>query len=497
MAFVTALTDGILSACLPINLLAMASGLMVGLLTGIIPGISAANGIALLIPVSHAFNFSPVTALILYSGVYYGSKYGGRISSILIDTPGDVSSVSTRRDGYPLALSGQGRKALEATALSSFFASIAAIVVLAAITPFFRQVGNKFGPGEYVALISFVFSLMLLLSAMNTSKTLISLFLGLVLSTVGLDWATGALRFTFNVPELFDGIDFIVVVIGVFALSEAFMMMSSKSELKIPCEVGEKKDFILADGWKHRWTFVRSAVIGCFIGILPGTGSFVANIAAYRIERRIASDKKQFGRGDIRGIIAPEAANSASAIGSFVPLLALGIPGSATTAVLLGALLMMNVNPGEAGFHNHPGLVWALICSMFLGNWVLLFINLKFIRFFPKLLLTPKWILMPIIVVVSFVSVYAVQSSFVSLILMLCIGLLAYGMRVYRYPLAPLVLGYVLGKPVEDNFRIALSISGGDYAVFMSGWTCLLLWIAVLGIIFAILIMKAYRVKLE
>ena len=368
---------------------------------------------------------------------------------------------------------------------------------MALLAPFFTEVGNKFGPAEYVALIVFVFTLILLLSATDTNKTLTSLFLGLAIATVGLDWATGALRFTFNVPELFDGIDFMVVVIGVFALSEAFMMMGSSSELKKPCQIGKEKAFTLADCWAHRWTFIRSTVIGFFIGILPGTGSYVANIAAYRVERKVTSDKEPHDQGALKRVIAPEAANSSSAIGSFVPLLALGIPGSATTAVLFGALLMLNINPSQAYYHSHPGLVWALICSMLAGNCLLLLINIKFIRLFPKLLLTPRWVLMPFIIVVSFVSVYAVQNSFVSLTLMLCIGVLAYGMRVYRYPLAPLVLGYVLGKPVEDNFRIALSISGGDYSIFLNGWICQSLWAAVLGTVLVKIILNARRIKIE
>lgn len=479
METVHAFVQGLVVVALPVNLLLLVIGITVGMIIGTIPGISAASGIALLLPLTHTFGLAPESALILYAGVYYGSKYAGRIPAILLDIPGDVSSLATRFDGYSLAKAGQAGRALALTAVSSFVGGTLAIVVLILIGGLFAEVGNIFGPTEYVALIMFVFVLVLTLSAAPLLRTLTSLCLGLMMSVVGLDWATGVFRYTSTIPELYDGIDFIIVVIGVFTLSEAFLLVEQAVvDRKSPAVM--KYHGLLAECLRLKWSFFRSSLVGTLIGLLPGAGTYVANLAAYRFEKKVARDKELFGKGDPRGLIGPEAANSACAFGAFFPLMALGIPGSATTAVLHGTLLLMNVDPGPDFCRNHPEIIWALIASMALGNILLLAANIKLARFFPKLLAVPGWVVMPLIVVVSFVSVYTVSPSMVSLLLMVIIGFFAYGLRKFHYPLAPLILGYVLGKPFEDNFRLALAISGGDGWVLLQSSTAVILWMCIL-----------------
>jgi len=482
-------------AITPVNLLVLLAGIALGMFFGAIPGISAANGIALMLPVAYTFGLAPETSLILYAAIYYGAKYSGRISAILGNVPGDAGSLATVEEGYPLALAGRPGRALALTAFSSFAGSTAALLALTASAAFFAAIGGAFGPPEYVALIALAFVLVLILSSAPFLKGLVSLCLGLMFSVVGLDWGTGTFRYTGSVPELYDGIDFIIVVIGVFALSESFLLLEKQEDGRRPLAVTDTVRGLVPLCWRVRWSCLRASLIGTLIGVLPGAGAYVANLAAYRFEKRLGREGgAAFGRGNIHGLVAPEAANSACALGSFLPLLALGIPGSATTAVLHGALVQMNIDPGASLCRSHPEYIWALIVSMYLGNLLLFWVNVKMIGLFPRLLAVPAWVLMPMIVVVSFVSVYAVSQSVVSLLLMVMIGLLAYGLRKFRYPLSPLVLGYVLGKPFEDNMRLALAVSGGEAGVFLQGGLTVWLWGAIaLAILAGVVIRQRSR----
>jgi len=469
--------QGLVTAALPVNLLMLVIGITLGMIVGAIPGISAANGIALMLPVTYTFGLAPETALILYAAIYYGAKYGGRISAILADVPGDISSFATRLEGYPIACAGSAGKALAVTAISSFVGGTVSILALTLSAGLFAKIGDSFGPPEYAVLIAFVFVLILTLSSTLFLKNLISLFLGLMMSVVGLDWGTGAFRYTSTLPELFDGIDFIIVVIGVFALSEAFLLMEKPTGGRRSLAITDRLQRLIPESWSVKWSCLRASMIGLLIGILPGAGTYVANLAAYRFEKRLAKKTQiTFGKGNLHGLIAPEAANSACALAAFIPLMALGIPGSATTAVLHGALLQMNIDPGPTLCRVHPEIIWAMIASMYFGNLLLLLVNIKMIRYFPRLLAIPGWVIMPMIVVVSFVSVYAVNQSLVSLLIMVLIGMVSYGLRKFDYPLAPLILGYVLGKPFEDNLRLALAISDGNYGKFIETPTTVVLW---------------------
>lgn len=468
------LFQGFAVAVAPVNLLMLVGGITVGMVVGAIPGISAANGIALLLPVTHAFGVSAQAAVILFAGVYYGAKYSGRISAILAEIPGDVSAYATTFEGFPLARRGEAGKALILTAVSSFTGTLTAVILLIFIGKYFAQIGNYFGPPEYAVLIAFVFVLVLLLSSTKFIKNLVSLCLGLMMSVVGVDWATGVFRYTSTMPELFDGIDFIIAIIGIFAISEMLLLLEKSLTIKDIVTIEERVGNILPECWRLKYAYLRASLVGALIGLLPGSGTYVANFAAYRLEKKINGG--DFGAGNLRGLIAPEAANSACAIGSFIPLLALGIPGSATTAVIHGALHHLNIDAGPMLCISQPTLIWALIASMFLGNILLLILNTRLIRTFPKLLAVPGWVLIPMILVVAFVSVYAVNQSMISLVLMVVIGFFAYGLRKFNFPLAPLVLGYVLGTPFENNLRIALAIGGGSVAVFFQHAVSLLIW---------------------
>ena len=475
------LFQGFVVAVAPVNLLMLIGGITVGMVVGAIPGISAANGIALLLPVTHAFGVSAQAAVILFAGVYYGAKYSGRISAILAEIPGDVSAYATTFEGFPLALKGQAGKALILTAVSSFTGTLAAVILLIIIGRYFANIGNYFGPPEYAVLIAFVFVLVLLLSSTRFIKNLVSLCLGLMMSVVGVDWATGVFRYTSSMPELFDGIDFIIAIIGIFAISEMLILLEKGLTKKDIVTIEERVGNILPECWRLKYAYLRASLVGALIGLLPGSGTYVANFAAYRLEKKIGGS--DFGAGNLRGLIAPEAANSACAIGSFIPLLALGIPGSATTAVIHGALHHLNIDAGPMLCISQPKLIWALIASMFIGNMLLLIANTQLIRTFPKLLAVPGWVLIPMILVVAFVSVYAVNQSMISLVLMVVIGFFAYGLRKFNFPLAPLVLGYVLGTPFENNLRIALAIGSGSIAVFFQHTVSWLIWLGVVLVI--------------
>lgn len=483
MEILTMLSQGFGLAIAPYNIGALLLGLLVGTLVGVIPGISAANGIALLLPLAATLGLPPESGLILFSSVYYASKYSGRYSAILARVPGDVGSVATCEEGYKMALSGKGRLALMLSGIGSCIGMSAGVLAITLVGPWFVAIGHSFGPADYVALISFVFVLVLCLSSTLVLKNLVSLCLGLMMAVVGLDWGTGVFRYTSTLPELFDGIDFIIVVIGVFALSEAFMMMEKAGSSHKPLSYSSVGGGHVAEGWRNRWACLRGACIGLFIGILPGAGTFVANLAAYRLEKRLepSPDPEKLATIHPGRVIAPEAGSSACALAAFIPLLALGIPGSATTAVVHGALLHLNIDPGPALSVARPQMVWALIGSLYIGNLVLALLHFRCGHLLTKLLFTPVWVVMPMIVVVAFVSVYAVTQSMIGLLIMVVIGLLAYGMRRFGYPLGPLILAYVLGKPFEDNLRLVLAISGGDVGVLVQTslskglWACVIM----------------------
>lgn len=461
----------------PQNLLIALIGAFIDTIVGLLPGLGPINGVALLLPFAYALGLPVESALILLAAVYLGCEYGGRISAILLNVPGDAGAIMTTLDGYPLAQQGKAGIALSLSSVSSFIGSTVAFIGIVLFAPLLARWAVSFGPAEYFALM--VFAIVCLTGLVNTQpfKTLIMALIGLSLSTVGMDAITGVYRFTFDSVGLSDGIAFTTIVIGLFSISEILLLLERTTMGKVVLEQGKRSLFNLKEFLSSLMTMLRSSLLGFFSGILPGAGASVASAMAYTTERKLARDGSQFGKGDLRGLAAPESANNAAACGSFVPMLTLGVPGSGTTAVMMGALTMYNITPGPQLFAEQPTLVWALIASLMVGNIILLVLNLPLVGFFARLLSIPSYILIPIIATISFVGVYAIHSTIFDLLLCMGLGIVGYILRKFDFPLAPLILGFVLGELMESNLRRALSISQGELSILWSSSISIGLWV--------------------
>ena len=466
--------DGILiglqTAFTPINLLMVLVGCFAGTFIGMLPGLGPVSAIALMIPVTYGLD--PASGLILISGVYYGAVFGGSTSAILINAPGVSGAVATAFDGYPMAQSGNAGKALAIAAYSSFAGGTIGAILLLLCVPFLASVSLSFQSSEYFALMVFGCTAVAAFSGKGqVLKAVLMTLVGLMLATVGED-PSGAQRLTFGNPELSDGISFLLLSMATFALAEALSMIlkgrskSNDSESKEMANVNFKSLKLSRDEIKEIAMPVgRSSVLGFLVGVLPGAGATIASFLGYGMERNLASQeqKKRFGKGSPIGLAAPETANNAASTGSFVPLLTLGIPGSATTAIMLGALLSYGVQPGPRLFIDNPAVFWSVIVSMYLGNIVLLILNLPLIPYIAKILQVPRQFLTPIILFLSLMGVYLVSFNTAELSIMLVIGVVALAFRILDYPLAPMLLGFILGGMLEDNLRRALLIWDGSY----------------------------------
>lgn len=459
------LSTGFGVALLPTNLLVAAMGAFIGTVVGLLPGLGPINGVAVLLPLAFALKLPPETALILLAAVYIGCEYGGRISSILLNVPGDAAAIMTAIDGYPMAQRGLGGVALSISAWSSFVGAIIATVGLVIAAPILARWALAFGPAEYFALMLFAFACLTGLVGDKPVKALVAALIGLSLATIGVDSNSGVYRFTFDSVHMSDGIQFIVVVIGLFSISEMLLMLEASSNGQKLIKQTGRTLFTLQEMASTWWGTVRSGVVGFVVGVLPGAGATIASAITYSMEKRLTDTEGTFGTGDIRGVAAPESANNASATGSFVPMLTLGVPGSGTTAVMVGALSLYNITPGPALFSQQPGLVWGLIASMFIANVLLLIMNIPLIGLFTRMLAVPKWALVPGILSVSAVGVYAVHATTFDLLLMSGLGVIGYLLRKCGVPMAPLILGFVLGELMEQNLRRALSITNGELSI--------------------------------
>jgi putative tricarboxylic transport membrane protein len=471
------LGNGFLVAFLPINLMLAAFGCFTGTVLGLLPGLGPINGVAILLPLAFAMHLPPESALILLASVYMGCEYGGRISAILLNVPGDAGAIMTTMDGYPMAKKGQAGVALSISAVSSFIGAIIATIGITLFAPILSDWALRFGPAEYFALMVFAIATLGGMLGGKPVKALLGCFMGLSLAMIGIDSGTGVYRLTFGNVHLSDGVQFIVVVIGLFAISEILFMLENTHAGGTALKVTGRLLFNAKEFTRSFFTMVRSALMGFGIGVLPGAGATVASAMAYTAEKHIAGDKATFGEGDVRGVAAPEAANNASACGSFIPMLTLGVPGSGTTAVMLGALTLYNITPGPLLFQNQPEIVWGLIASLFIANVFLLFINIPLIGFFTRMLTIPNSILVPLIASVSFVGVYAVHSSTFDLVMMVALGIVGYILRKLDFPTAPIILGFVLAELMEQNLRRALSISDGDTGILFESTLSMVLWI--------------------
>ena len=461
------LLAGFSVALTPENLAVAALGAFIGTVVGMLPGLGPINGVAILMPLAFALKLPPETALILLAAVYMGCEYGGRISSILLNVPGDAGAIMTALDGYPMAQKGMGGVALSISAWSSFVGSVVATVGIVLFAPLLARWALAFGPAEYFALMCFAFACITGLMGDAPLKAALAAVLGLSLSTVGLDSNSGVYRFTGDNLHLSDGIQFIVVVIGVFSISEILLMLEQHYKSEGVIKVTGRALFNVKEMVQTGWGTLRSSVLGFVVGVLPGAGATIASAMAYAMEKRMAGNDGHFGEGDIRGVAAPEAANNASAAGSFVPMLTLGVPGSGTTAVMVGALSLYNITPGPALFSQNPTLVWGLIASLFIANVMLLIINIPMVGVFTRVLRLPQWLLVPGILAVSAIGVFSVHATTFDLLLMTCFGVVGYVLRKQGVPMAPLILGFVLGDMMEQNLRRALSMTNGEMGILI------------------------------
>ncbi len=471
------LMQGFQVALLPQNLLIALIGAFIGTIVGMLPGLGPINGVAILLPFAYAFGLPPESALILLAAVYLGCEYGGRISAILINVPGDAAAIMSTLDGYPLAKQGKAGIALSLSAFSSFTGSIIATVGVVLFAPLLANWAIAFGPAEYFVLMVFAITCLSGLVGDQPVKTAVAALIGLALATVGVDAVTGVYRFTFDSVNLSDGIQFTTIVIGFFSVSEVLIMLEHTTVGQKALSQGKRSLFNLKELMFSAGAMVRSGVVGFVVGILPGAGATIASAMTYTSERKLAGKNGKFGEGDLRGIAAPEAANNASACGSFIPMLTLGVPGSGTTAVMMGALTLYNITPGPQLFAEQPDIVWGLIASLFIGNVILLVLNIPLVGLFARMLNVPNYILIPAIATVSFVGVYAIHSTTFDLILMVGLGVFGYCLRKLNFPLSALILGYVLGELMESSLRRALSISQGDLGILFHGPITKVLWV--------------------
>ena len=470
-------------ALMPTNLMMAAIGALIGTIVGMLPGLGPINGVALLMPLAFALKLPAETALILLTAVYIGCEFGGRISSILLNVPGDAGAIMTAIDGHPMARSGRAGVALSISAWASFVGSTVAIAGIVLFAPLLARWALAFGPAEYFALMCFAFACITGLMGSEPLKAVLAAAMGLALSTVGLDSNSGVYRFTGDNVHLSDGIQFIVVVIGLFSVSEILVMLEHQTRSSGLIRTVGRTMFNMKEFMMTGWTILRSSVLGFVVGVLPGAGATIASAMAYSVEKRLNDKEGTFGKGDVRGVSAPEAANNASANGSFIPMLTLGVPGSGTTAVMVGALSLYNITPGPALFTQQPALVWGLIASMFVSNVLLLFINIPLVGVFTRILLVPNWLLVPGILAISAVGVYSVHATTFDLMLMGGFGFAGYLLRKSGVPMAPLILGFVLGDMMEQNLRRALSITNGELSILWGSPISMGLWVGVVAML--------------
>ena len=466
MDFISNLSVGFAIAFSPFNLLVVTIGVVVGTLIGALPGIGPVAGLSILIPL--VFGMDPTSAMILMCGIYYGCMYGGTITSVLMNVPGESASIMTCLDGYAMARNGRAGPALTIAAIGSFIAGTFSIVMLTLLAPPIADAALSFGPPEYFALMLLGLSAISGLTGKSRAKGYAMALLGLALAMIGLDPIDGSQRFTFGNLELMDGIGFLPVAVGLFGVGAVLGMIELPTEVEIMKTTLREMLITKQDLKDSAMPIVRGSVIGFLIGVLPGAGATIATFLAYAAEKRISKTPELFGTGVIAGVASPESANNASTGGAMIPLLTLGIPGSGTTAVLLGVLTLFSLQPGPLLFSKNPDFVWGLIASMYIGNVMLLVLNIAFVPAFVAILRVPYRVMAALIAIFCLVGVYSVNYSVQDLWIMLGFGALGYVTAKMDYPQAPLVLALVLGGVMEVSLRQSLKMSQGDMSVFFS-----------------------------
>ncbi|HET7795199.1 MAG TPA: tripartite tricarboxylate transporter permease [Rhizobacter sp.] len=447
------------------NLGYMLIGITLGVLIGVLPGLGGANGIAILLPLT--FSMNPTSAIIMLSCIYWGALFGGAITSILFNIPGEPWSVATTFDGYPMAQQGKAAQALTAAFTSSFVGALFAVLLISFLAPILAKFALKFGPAEFFAVQLLTFCSFVGMSKEPPAKVIASMMLGFALAAVGMDTVTGQLRMTYGVPELLKGFDFLIAVIGLFGIGEILLTMEEGLAFKgKSARINMKVVFETWRGLPRYWlTFLRSTAIGCWMGITPG-GATPASFMSYGIARRMSKEPESFGKGQIEGVLAPETAAHAAGTSALLPMLTLGIPGSPTAAVLLGGLLIWGLQPGPMLFVEQKDFVWGLMASMYLGNLVGLLVVLTTVPFWAAILRIPFSIIAPVIVVICAIGAYTVHSAMFDVVMMMVFGVLGYLFKKLKYPLAPMVLALVLGDMAEASFRQSMLLSQGSLSIF-------------------------------
>jgi putative tricarboxylic transport membrane protein len=488
------LMHGFSVAATPMNLLWVTIGGTLGTIVGMLPGLGPATGVAVLLPLT--FTMGPTAALITMCGIYYGAMFGGSRSSILINTPGDGAALAATFDGYPMVMNGRAEAALAMSAVASLIGGIISAVLITFVATPVSMFALKFGPAEYFLLMVAALSMTASMSKGNMIGGFVSMFVGLIIATVGLDAQSGVPRFTFGIMELQQGIDFLILIIGIYALGEVFKSFKSINEGQKDMQKKFGKIWFTKEDWKEcLMPILRSTPLGFIVGALPGAGGTMASLMSYNNEKQLSKDPDSFGKGNIVGLAAPEAANNAASVGALIPMLTLGIPGSGTTAVMMGALLMLGLQPGPMLFVQHPDIAWGLIASMFIGNIVLAIVNIPLAGLLVRVLAIPPKILYPIVLGLAFIGTYAIGNSAMDFYLLVIFGVMGLFMSKAKVPTAPMILGVIVGGTMEQSFRQAIVLSDGSLSIFTGSPLAITLIALTVGSVIFPLIKEAMKNK--
>lgn len=487
------LVHGFGIAFMPYHLFLIVLGGVLGTIIGMLPGLGPATGVAVLLPMT--FAMGPTAALITMTGVYMGAMFGGSRSSILINTPGDGAALAATFDGYPMAMQGRAESALAISAIASLIGGSIAAVLMTLLAQPVANFALKFGPAEYFLLMLAALSMTSSMSKNNMIKGFLSMIIGLAIATVGIDAQSGVERFTFGVLELQTGIDFLVIIIGIYALGEVFKSFNALSEGDKKAQTKFKKIWITKEDWQRsKWPIYRSSPFGFIIGALPGAGGTMASLMSYNNEKNLSKRSEEFGKGAIEGLAAPESANNAAAIGAMIPMLSLGIPGSGTTAVMMGALLMLGIQPGPLLFTQYPDTAWGLIASLFVANIILAIVNIPLAGILVRVLAIPPKILYPIVLGLAFIGSYAISNSIVDFYILIILGVASLVLHRANIPTSPMILAVIVGGKMEQSFRQAFKISDQNLAIFYESTISKIL-IAIILISIILPIFNSFRKK--
>ena len=466
MDILSGLATGFQTVLQPLHLFYCFLGVSIGTLIGVLPGIGPVGAMSILLPIT--FGISPVASIIMLAGIYYGAQYGGSTTSILVNIPGESSTVITCLDGYQMARNGRAGPALGISAFGSLIGGTLGVIGLMFLAIPLAQMGLKIGPPEFFSIICMSMTILIYLARGSVAKAVVMILIGLILGTVGMDSISGKERFTFRWNALLDGIEIVPLVMGIFGISEILINLE-ETVGRIVYKAKIRNLLPNLDDWKKSiGPILRGSILGFFLGTLPGSGAVIPSFLSYSMEKKISKHPEAFGRGTIEGVAGPETANNAASTGCFVPLLSLGIPPTASMALLVGALMIHGVSPGPLLINQHPEIFWGVIASMYIGNAMLLLLNLPLIGIWVKVLKVPYRVLMPLILLFCLIGSYSINNSIDGVVIMIFFGIVGYILRKFDYEMAPMICAFVLGPMLERNFRLSLVMSDGSFSIFMA-----------------------------